>query len=55
MRGVHQGALLRLFVLENKSVFIVAGTCASNVRSLKEIHAWADLELPFSEIFTLLL
>ena len=34
------------FVLENKSIFIVAGTCANNVRSLKGIHAWADLELP---------
>ena len=34
------------FILENKSTFIVAGTCANNVRSLKEIHAWANLELP---------
>ena len=32
------------FVLENKSIFIVAGTCANNVQSLKEIDVWADLE-----------
>ena len=34
------------FVLENKSIFLVAETCANNVQSLKEIHAWVDLELP---------
>ena len=33
MTGVHQ-----------ESTFIVAETCANNVRSLKEIHVWADLQ-----------
>ena len=46
MTGVHQGALLRPTLLENKPIFIVAGTCANHMRSLKEIYAWADLELP---------
>ena len=37
MTDVYQVALLRsnFFVLENKSTFIVAGTCANNLQSLK--------------------
>ena len=47
MTDVHQGALLRptLLCSKKKSIFIAAGTCANNVRSLKESNAWADLEL----------
>ena len=49
MTGVHQAALLRPTLLSSRKqvyFFIVAGTCADNMQSLKEIHAWADLELP---------
>ena len=35
----------QFFDLKNKVIFIVAGSCANNAQSLKEIRALADLEL----------
>ena len=35
----------QFFDLKNNVMFIVAGHCAHNVQRLKEIHAWAYLEL----------
>ena len=36
----------QFFALKNTVIFIVAGYCANNVQSLKEIHVWADLYPP---------
>ena len=38
-------ATMPIYIVE-KVIFIVASSCADNLQSLKEIHAWADLDPP---------
>ena len=38
-------ATMPIYIVE-KVIFIVAGSCANNLQSLKESHAWTDLDPP---------